>query len=360
MFTTPACENPYILKIILFVSNFLEIFYYLIPIILIIMLSLDFSKNVIFADDQSLVQKNVQKAIKRIIYIIILFLVPSIVSAALDLVENSNTLASNVVTSYNSCKENTQKITYYEKKFNLKVKQEEEKRARRKNKMLKSQNQEEEKRELLAEKLKYKVRNKVNIIRDNSNNNTTSSSSYVGVGKTYNLSDTELKQIANLCQQEQGSEEGAAAEASLMANRYELYGGTGSLATYVRNASWWAKAGYYMDNGSSDGNVVEAVKRVLVNGNRTLPPHVDEHDCWDCDRYHTCDGGFKGDICSLNTNGKIVNDLDGIKNRSNYTQDKTIINNALSSTYTFYSFPTPNSDPFGYTQEAYNKINGSR
>lgn len=39
--------------------------------------------------------------------------------------------------------------------------------------------------------------------------------------KRYNLTETQLKKIARLCVQEQGSVEGAKAEASLMANLLE-------------------------------------------------------------------------------------------------------------------------------------------
>lgn len=52
------------------------------------------------------------------------------------------------------------------------------------------------------------------------------------------MSDQQLKQITALALHEQGTTKGAAAEASLMANRFEMYGskyGTGSagLVNYV-------------------------------------------------------------------------------------------------------------------------------
>ena len=92
---------------------------------------------------------------------------------------------------------------------------------------------------------------------------------------TYSLTDDQLRQLANVCQQEQGTAKGAAAEASLMANRFELYGsayGTGEtgLLSYVRDSGWFANAGSVMDNGPSNGalndDILNAVKNVLVGG----------------------------------------------------------------------------------------------
>lgn len=152
-------------------------------------------------------------------------------------------------------------------------------------------------------------------------------------GKKYQLTDDELKGIANLCYQEQGSVLGAKAEASLMANRYEMlidkskYSG---LYDYIRTCGWWAYAPKHMDNGSSPNSVVEGVKDVLCNGNRTLPSHVDEHDCL-------------SDLKSISTGN--------LWEKDNYIKDVTIIKNVYGSTYTFYCFPDSNSDPFGYIKK---------
>ena len=57
----------------------------------------------------------------------------------------------------------------------------------------------------------------------------------------YDLSETELIEITRLCQQEQCSLEGTAAEASLMANRYELCNsGYSTLYSYIKNSGWFA------------------------------------------------------------------------------------------------------------------------
>ena len=160
-------------------------------------------------------------------------------------------------------------------------------------------------------------------------------------GDTYSLSESQLRGIARLCQQEQGTVQGAMAEASLMANRFELYGGSfGSggdgLYNYVRNSGWFANAGYWMDQGGSvDSAILEGVRQVLVQGNRTLPANIDEHD-------------YMGDILYVENNGETFNPYD----RSQYIPNVTVIHNAMGAVYTFYCFPSAGSDPFGYTSAA--------
>jgi len=161
--------------------------------------------------------------------------------------------------------------------------------------------------------------------------------------KKYDLSKTQLVKLARLCVQEQGSVNGVKAEASLMANlletsdyRKKKYGtdGTG-LYNWVRNGGWFYKASYFMDNTTVSNKYVEAVKDVLVDGNRTLPPYIDEHDCF-------------ADIKSISTGS--------IRNRADYIKGETIIKNKMGSTYTFYCFPASGSDPFGYTDAAYEYV----
>lgn len=169
-------------------------------------------------------------------------------------------------------------------------------------------------------------------------------------GTKYNLTATQLKKLARLCDQEQGSVAGCAAEASLMANLYELVGQSySSLYDYVRNSKWFARAAYYMDNGSATASEIAAVKDVLVNGNRTVPLYIDEHDCFE-------------DIKYIKVNGKTYTYKENkaqVKNQSNYIKGKTIIRNNFKSTYTFYCFPAPGTDPFGYTDNKRAPKNGS-
>ena len=137
--------------------------------------------------------------------------------------------------------------------------------------------------------------------------------------------------------------DGVKAEASLMANLLETspsrqakYGtGGNGLYNYVRNGGWFYRAAHFMDGPKVASKYVEAVREVLVEGNRTLPQYVDEHDCF-------------SDILSISTGS--------IRNRADYITGETIIKNKMGSTYTFYSFPASGSDPFGYTQAAYEYV----
>lgn len=159
----------------------------------------------------------------------------------------------------------------------------------------------------------------------------------------YKLTATQLQKLANLCVQEQGSVNGVKAEASLMANlletsvrRQEKYGTDGNgLYKWVREGGWFYRAAYFMDGSKVGSKYVEAVREVLVEGRRTLPQYVDEHDCF-------------SDIKSISTGS--------VRDRSAYIKDVTIIKNRMGSTYTFYSFPASGSDPFGYTKEAYKYV----
>lgn len=156
----------------------------------------------------------------------------------------------------------------------------------------------------------------------------------------YNLTENQLKQLTAIALHEQGTAKGAAAEASLMANLFELRGskfGTGAdgLENYVRSSGWFANANNHMnDTGIVTDEAYNAVKSVLVDGKRTLPKYIDEHD-------------YLGDLTSVKTNGTEIS----VKDKSNYKQFETQIKNRYGSSYTFYSFPDTNSDPFGYTSE---------
>lgn len=153
----------------------------------------------------------------------------------------------------------------------------------------------------------------------------------------YNLTDSQLQKIANLCKQEQGTWQGAAAEATLASNILRTsdyyrnkYGN--DIYSFMRLSGWFYKAAYYMDNGDASGEYVRIIKDVLVNGNFTLPLGVNEHDCF-------------SDIKWARNGDVYINK----KDRSSYIPNVTRIRNTMGSEYTFYSFPAPGSDPFGYT-----------
>lgn len=149
------------------------------------------------------------------------------------------------------------------------------------------------------------------------------------MSKVYTVSNEELLGIARLCQQEQGTKLGAAAEASLMCNRFEKQSKYKSLYEYVKNSGWWANSAYYMEHGKCRGEVLEIVASVL-KGERTLPEYIDEHDC-------------PSDIISISTG-------DDPWNKELYIPNKTIIYNVMGAVYTFYCIPDTGCDPFGYTE----------
>lgn len=87
LLVTDACDNISVLRTVLFIKELLKIVFILVPIGLIVMLSVDLAKNVISGKDDEM-RKNFSIAMKRLIYIVILFLVPTIVSFAINSLGN--------------------------------------------------------------------------------------------------------------------------------------------------------------------------------------------------------------------------------------------------------------------------------
>lgn len=181
------------------------------------------------------------------------------------------------------------------------------------------------------------------------------SSGIFGSFTKYRLTDDELHDIAAICAREQGTKIGAMAEASLIANRYELFGSSySSIYSYLKQCEWWGAEESVTSAMQSASNltedILEGVRDVLINGNRTLPQYVDEHDCIFC-------GSYGYDVTKITTNGMTLTSSDNpteIRDHSNYVSGQTVITNAYGAVYTFYTFPTESSDPFGYTSMAYN------
>ena len=335
-----ACTNPEVLKVYKFIDEILKFVCVIIPAGLIVMLGLDLFKALMSAADDS--KKNINIILKRVIYCICFFLVPTIVDLTLNIVDES---ASNVIADYQSCSINIDNISYFEE-----LQQEKQKQFSAKMKA-----QREEKFKELYKNLKNES-NKV-ISKSSGNGETTIGSKYP------DLTDEQIRRITAKCISEQGATvAGVQAEASLLVNRFELYGakkyGSGSTGM----VDYLSKSGWFSSRTSGDFSAVtteltDAVKQVLVNGNRTLALYVDEHDCIVCNKDKYCQGGFKGDICAISINGNKNSSLSKIKDRGSYIKNKTVIYNLYGSVYTFYSFPTANGDPFGYTATAVSKFN---
>lgn len=179
----------------------------------------------------------------------------------------------------------------------------------------------------------------------------------------YNLTEDQLLQIASLCQQEQPGVSGAAAEASLMANKFETEGSIAKskykdnpadgLYYYIKNNTWWNSGALVMNRRNASPEIVEAVRDVLVNGNRTLPKYVNSHDCLSCNQKNRCPNGKKGDICIIKNDRLRQTQQYVINNHSNYIPHVTQVANVydLNAFKTFYTFPNELSDPFSYKSQ---------
>lgn len=99
----PACENPDFVKVIFFAKLIFNVLKIVVPIGLIIMGMLDFSKSVT-SNDENAQKKNLTLFIKRIIYAVLIFIVPWIVEV---LIVNLGNLTEGV--NFTDCLENADK-----------------------------------------------------------------------------------------------------------------------------------------------------------------------------------------------------------------------------------------------------------
>ncbi|MDD3122023.1 MAG: phage tail tip lysozyme [Candidatus Izemoplasmatales bacterium] len=171
----------------------------------------------------------------------------------------------------------------------------------------------------------------------------------VNFHKFTGLPESTYRGIANIAVHEQGSSiEGVKAEVSMLANRAELYSGN-DLEKQAKSG-WFAKGAQRFNNASGvSQDAVKWTKEVLVDGKRTLPMYIDEHDS-------------VLDIAS-------ASGVSNIRDYTQYKQHETVIKNTLGSTYNYYSHPVKanGTDPFGYIGqdkrqkygEGYYDVNGN-
>ena len=115
-----ACDNSSILNTILFIKRLIDIIFIVAPIILSLLLTLDIAKNVMNKDDSEN-KKNINIAVKRIIYCIALFFVPLIIDSVMSYLDSYNV---NFAKCYDKAtEENVQK--YYDEE----TKRDEERQA---------------------------------------------------------------------------------------------------------------------------------------------------------------------------------------------------------------------------------------
>ncbi len=96
----PACENPEILRVIYFASIIVDIIKIIVPLGLVIMAMIDFSKGVTSGNEGDN-KKNLSRLIKRFIYAVLIFTVPWIVKI---IIINLGNLTKDV--NYTDCLEN--------------------------------------------------------------------------------------------------------------------------------------------------------------------------------------------------------------------------------------------------------------
>ena len=117
------CENSNVLKIILFIKTLIEIVKFIIPMLLIIMVSLDLGKGIISGNEKQ--SEIIKASSNRILAAVIIFLLPTIVNLVMVLVDEK--------TSYESCWANAE-ISIIKKYELLEEQQKEEKKQEEQNK----------------------------------------------------------------------------------------------------------------------------------------------------------------------------------------------------------------------------------
>lgn len=78
-----ACDNVNVLKVYYYVKELLNIVFFVVPFVLILMVTIDLAKNVISKDEDTM-KANTSLGIKRIIYAVVIFLIPFVVKTAIS------------------------------------------------------------------------------------------------------------------------------------------------------------------------------------------------------------------------------------------------------------------------------------
>ncbi len=333
---TDFCTNYPTLYIFSILRKSFRVLLIIIPLIIIVIGMIDFFKAVLDKDDDS-IKKATNALIKRIIAGIVIFIMPTLVESLFNVFNESFIVPLDL----SSCIENSDNLAFYKELYE----------KEKKNQISKDERENEIEAERLRKEAEKKKENSKKYFIPRYNPSTPDGGS--NTGRKYNISDSDIKALAVIAKCEQGSVQGARAEAELMVNRYELYGSSFSnIYDYVTKGSFFHCGHCYAGTGDNceglelnkepGDSYVSVVRSVVKNGDRTLlAPYVDEHDNF-------------GDISKIVNNGSTGNK----ENKNEYVRDKTIIytyGDKGEYHYKFYSFPCPNCDPFGYTNSAYNE-----
>lgn len=105
------CGGVDVLRVIKFIWQLLDIVFIVVPIGLILMVSIDFAKNVIAGREDDM-KKNLSLVIKRLIFCVALFLVNPIVSFTIDLLGEYGVDYLQCITQANEM--TAEELDYYE------------------------------------------------------------------------------------------------------------------------------------------------------------------------------------------------------------------------------------------------------
>lgn len=192
-------------------------------------------------------------------------------------------------------------------------------------------------------------------------------------GQKYSLSEGQLNGLMAIIKEENGGTLSAVKfQASIMPNLFEYWKkndvhDANGLVNYVKTSGWFASAGSYNESFSGYSQTeMDAVKEILLEGKRIIPPEIVEHD------------DLILDIDYIELDGtRYNNGSDGFKDIKNYVQGKTIIHQNPSrfqgggTQWIFWTFANPDGtiiadwtdathtgDPFGYYADNVPKGNG--
>lgn len=104
MYFINICQNPDILRVIYLITKIFNLVFIVVPIILIVMITIDLFKTVI--GNEKAEKENKKTIINRLIFAILLFFVPTIVSVIMNLLSSSG-----INSEYQDCINNANKET---------------------------------------------------------------------------------------------------------------------------------------------------------------------------------------------------------------------------------------------------------
>ena len=85
-----ACFDYNTLNIIKFVNSILDIVYFIVPMLAIVIITVDFAKSVVSSSEEQM-KKNISIVIKRIVTLIILFIIPNIINLVINIANTKDT-----------------------------------------------------------------------------------------------------------------------------------------------------------------------------------------------------------------------------------------------------------------------------